>query len=72
MVYYQPIQKYIKVNGHEYVFIPRNNVSLAEVQDEDVATLSAYKEGCNCASGKRKAFYIANDMHIRIWEGATR
>ena len=49
----------------EYVFIPRANISLAWVKEQDINKLFAVRRGC-CGNTKRVIF-PANEQDVRIW-----
>lgn len=62
----EPIQKYVMVGKHEYVFTPRKSVSIAWVAEEDVdALLGTRQSGCCGAQGKR--FFLANEESVNLW-----
>jgi len=62
----EPIQKYVMVGKHEYVFTPRKSVSIAWVAEEDVdALLGMRQSGCCGAQGKR--FFLANEESVNLW-----
>jgi len=64
--YSEPVNKYVMVGKHEYVFIPVRGISLAWVAEESVdALLGMRQEGCCGARGKR--FFLANDEAVNLW-----
>jgi len=64
--YSEPIQKYIRVGNHEYVFIPRLGVSMAWVAEESVQPLiNMVQSGCCGAAMKR--FFLANEEAANLW-----
>lgn len=67
---YQVVRKYVAVNGHEYVFVPQHNISLAWIQLEDVNSVLSIKREC-CGGSKNPYFRYANQHDIDIWTGAV-
>lgn len=69
--YFMSVQKYIRLpNGHEYVFVPRNNISLAWIDNEDVNAVLSMTRGCNCNGGSRtKVFFPVQPHDVMRWEG---
>jgi len=65
---YQTIQKYISVNGSEYVFVPQHNISLAWIKHKDVSAVLSIKREC-CGGNKNPYFRYANQHDIDIWTG---
>jgi len=64
--YSEPVNKYVQVGRHEYVFTPRKSVSIAWVAEEDVdALLGTRQSGCCGAQGKR--FFLANEESVNLW-----
>jgi len=68
LVYYQPIQKLVKVQNKQYVFVVKYNISLSYVNPEHVEAFLNMRGGC-CGSKKRGVFRRATDQEIRIWTG---
>jgi hypothetical protein len=63
--YRMPVQKYIRVGDREYVFVPRANISLAWVEDQDVDFILRKKK--SCCGGSKPIFFRANPSDIRRW-----
>ncbi len=57
-----------------YVFIPKNNVVMAWVQEQDIAQLLVHKEKtCNCNNGTFKnAFQLAPIINVNVWNYNNR
>jgi len=66
LCYYQPIPKYIIVNGHEYVFGCEHSISLCWVDEGDVQTLLSLKGGC-CGMNTPLC-HKAGEMEIKVFE----
>jgi len=61
----QPIPKYVKVGGKEYVFDARYSVSLIFVDESDVGSLLAVRGGC---CGKQKQIItLASETAYKHW-----
>lgn len=70
MVYYSPINKLIKANGNQYLFMVNRAISFAWVNEADVEAVLSITMNCNCANSSNKpAFHLANDAQTRIWNG---
>lgn len=70
VVYYSPVNKVIKINGHEYLFMVNKAISFAWVKEADIGTMLSISSDCNCPnSSKKPAFILANDAQTRIWNG---
>jgi predicted transcriptional regulator len=64
-------QKLVKLsNGRAYVFIPRNNISLAWVEEGDVPRVMAVKLGC--CGGTKQQFFYATETDIKRWNFGGR
>ena len=68
LVYYQCVQKLIKVRNKQYVFVIRYSISLAYVEPEHVDAILNITGGC-CGGKKKGVFRRASDQEIRIWNG---
>lgn len=67
--HYQPAQVIAQSNpsGNDYVFVPKANISLAFVRQEDIDSLLARKT-CACGGQNRKSrFLYANEDDVRRW-----
>ncbi len=51
--------------GKGYVFVPRNNISISEVDDSDVPELLRKK--CGCCGQERPCFVIASQAEVNQW-----
>lgn len=61
----------ISVNGRTYHWIPKNNVSLAWVEERDVSrVLSEFTRGCCGKVVKR--FILASFINCNLWSFGTR
>ena len=60
-------QKYISVNGSEYVFTMSANISMAWIDYADVPAVLAIRKTC-CGGSRRPMFYYADENHLRRWE----
>jgi len=63
----QPTQVLTKKtpSGHDYVFVPKANISMAWVRPDDVDNLLARKSGC--CGNKKKSYTYANEDDVRRW-----
>lgn len=60
-------------SGNQYVFIPKNHISLAWVEESDVDPLLASKHDCKCGSGKKKnVILMASDTDVRRYYNGGR
>ena len=64
--YYQPVPKYVKVNGKEYVCDVKNAVSILPADEEDVPALLGVKGGC--CGGQRLVFSLCSQVAYNVWE----
>ena len=72
--YFMAVQKYIRLsNGREYVFIPKNNISLAWIDNNDVNTVLSMTRGCNCNGGntRTRIFFPVQPHDVPRWEGTV-
>ncbi|MHA2246910.1 MAG: hypothetical protein ACXADY_18340 [Candidatus Hodarchaeales archaeon] len=61
----------VKVNDTVYTWMPKHNVSLAWVKEEDLSKiLSIGTRGC--CGGKRKRFHLASLINVNLWETGNR
>ena len=59
-------QKYVVCpNGHQYIFTPNHNISIAFVDPDDMPYILNHKVGC-CGNAK-KAFTIATQDEYDKW-----
>ena len=62
----------VQIDGTDivYYFTPKNNVSLAWVNEEHVAKLLSVKtQSCNCGGGAQtNKFILTSDTNVSIWE----
>jgi hypothetical protein len=71
--YIQPVQKLVTApSKRQYVFIPKHNIALAWVQEEDAAPLLSFREGCSCGSGKKNTIREALEHDVRRWQFGGR
>lgn len=68
IVYYQCVQKLIRVRDAQYVFTIRHNISLSYVDPEHVDAILNIRGGC-CGGQKKGVFRLATEQEIRIWNG---
>lgn len=68
IVYYQPIQKFVRVQGAEYVFVVKRNISLAYIEPENVQAILDQRGGC-CGQSKKGIFREATEQEVRLWKG---
>ena len=62
-------QRLVKVSKNKaYVFVPKNNICLAWVEEEDVPKILAIKRNCCGGSGKQEFFY-ALEHDVARWSG---
>lgn len=66
---YQTVQKLIKANGHNYVFVPKHNISLAWIKPEHVSTVLSITRNCNCGGNRNPYFRYADQHDVDIWNG---
>jgi len=59
----------VKTPQHEYVFVPKNGVSLAFVFNEDIDRVLKIPGGC--CGNVRAAFRLANPGDVALWEGTN-
>lgn len=52
-------------SGKEYVFSPRNGISIGEVDDNDVPDLLRRK--CGCCGNERPCFSQATQEEVELW-----
>lgn len=68
--------KTVQIDGTNryYVFVPKNNVVIAWVQEQDLPRLLAHREkSCNCNNGTFKnAFQLAPLINVNIWNYNNR
>jgi hypothetical protein len=69
--YFNTHQKLVRLgNGHAYVFVPKNHVCLAWIDDADIPAVLEVYEGCHCPNKTRKpAFRYASQQEVNIWTG---
>jgi len=70
VVYYQPINKLVRVGDEQYFFSVKRNISLSYVKPKDVESFLRKRGGC-CGSQKRGVFRRATDQEIRLWNGTA-
>lgn len=68
--YYQPVPKYVQINGKDYVCSVQRGVSLVFVPEEDVPALLGYLGGC-CGGGKH-VFSLAHQEAYNVYERGER
>ena len=68
--YYQPIPKYVKVAGKEYVCDVRYGVSMLLVDEGEVANLLSAEGGC--CGGKRKIFSLPSQDAVNVYLTGNR
>lgn len=68
IVYYQPIQKLVRVQDERYVFVVRRNISLAYIDPEHVQSILDMRGGC-CGQSRTGIFREATEQEIRLWKG---
>lgn len=71
-----PNGKTVRIDGTDryYVFVPKNHVVMAWVQEQDVARLLSFREKtCNCNNGTYKnAFQLAPMINVNVWNYNNR
>jgi len=68
IVYYQTINKLVKVGDESYFFAVKCNISLCYVKPEHVDHFLNIRGGC-CGKSKKGVFRKATDQEIRLWNG---
>ena len=58
-------------NGHEYSFVPKINVSMAWVDENDVPSLLSVQANICCGLHAAK-FLIANKLDVCLWMTGDR
>lgn len=71
LAYFQPSPKMVTVGKTSYVFTPQFAVSLAWVDEKDVAALLAMKKEC-CGGSENPMFRYATDGQVRTWTTGER
>jgi len=69
--YYQTIPKRVTVNKHDYAFSVQHNVSLAWVEESDVATLLNTVGGC-CGNPQKGVFKLCSQTNVNLWRTGER
>lgn len=64
--YFQPVPKYVKVNGKEYVCDVKHAVSILFADEGDVPALLGVKGGC--CGGQRLVFSLCSQTAYNVWE----
>lgn len=67
----QQVQKLITVNGNQYVFVVRHNISLTHVEPEDVPQILSIRKNC-CGGNGGPLFKEANEAEVRVWNEGGR
>lgn len=67
MVYRQPLDKNVFINGHGYTFTT-NVVSCCWIMESDVPAMEQFKRVC-CGGRTRNEFTLANQAQVNVWEG---
>jgi hypothetical protein len=67
----QQVQKLVNINGNQYVFTVRHNISLAYVTDSDVPGVLAIKKNC-CVNRGGPLFKLASAAEERVWREGGR
>jgi len=65
VIYYQPMPKRVNVQGIEIYFDCQHGLSLAFVDESQVAPMLAFKGGC--CGGKRQVIYLATEVQYKHW-----
>lgn len=63
--YYQPIPKFVKAGGKEYVCSVKNSVSILLVDEGEVPALLDIVGGC--CGGQRKVFSLCGKEAFNVW-----
>lgn len=69
VTYYQNTGKYVKANGHEYVFTTIRNVCMSWVKPEDVDSLLAIKNQCCPGGSPKSTFRLSSQQEVNLWTG---
>ncbi len=65
VIYYQPMPKRVNVQGTDVYFDCQHGLSLAFVDESQVAPMLAFKGGC--CGGKRQVIYLATEVQYKHW-----
>lgn len=71
LAYYQASPKMVMVGKKGIVFSAQHAVSMAWVDEEDVATLLAMKKMC-CGGSQNPMFRYATEGQVRVWTTGDR
>ena len=68
-----PTSVKVEQSGEMYTFVPRNNVSLSWVKEEDLEkVLSIKTKTCECNGGTlAPKFFVASEINVNIHEKGT-
>lgn len=68
--YYQPVPKFVSVQGRDYVCNVQHGVSLLFVPESEVQPLLDYLGGC--CGGQRKVFSLCSQEAYNVWNTGNR
>jgi hypothetical protein len=68
--YHQPVPKYVKIGGKEYVCDVKHGVSMLLVEESEVPALLAVEGGC--CGGKKKVFSLCGQEAFNVWSTGHR
>ena len=71
IAYYQPSPKMVTVGKKGIVFVAQHAVSMAWVDEEDVAAILAMKKVC-CGGSESPMFRYATEGQVRVWTTGDR
>jgi hypothetical protein len=71
IAHYQPSPKMVTVGKKGIVFVAQHAVSMAWVDEEDVAAILAMKKTC-CGGSQNPMFRYATEGQVRVWTTGDR